>query len=75
MSQKIITPLADVVVYEADEDQLFALHGLTEAGIAAIQALPHIMRTQESTLVVIHMGKLDSAFDMLDEHNLVTRTL
>lgn len=75
MNQKTVTPLADVVVYDTEEIDEFAFHGITDEGRKSITALVYGIRTQESSLRVIHTRDIDSVFELLNEYGLVILTL
>lgn len=75
MNQKTVSPLADILVYDTDEPDEFAFHGITQEGMRVVKDLPCGIRTQESSLRVIHTRDIDSVFDVLNECGLVILTL
>lgn len=75
MNQKTVTPLADIVVYDTEDIHEFAFHGITDEGRKRVADLGYGIRTQESSLRVIHTRDIDSAFDLLNEYGLVILTL
>jgi len=69
-----IEPIADIILSVIHEGDAI-VHGITEAGRNFVLRLTLGIRTQELSMVLIHISDIDSVMSLIDDCGLRTLTL